>query len=191
MTICFKMNRLWNDYQGLSHSRYSDVIMSAMASQITGVSICLLDRFFSGVDQRKHQSFAWLAFVGENPPVTGGFLSQRASKAENVSIWWRYHGISGNHIETWHRFLSLMIWKESDRKNKKTSVLWTTYSQHSFELLMLINLSLTLTKHQHIPKQCIFISDMIGKSPFYRKHNPTSLANAVFIVANSVYNTIH
>ena len=26
-----------------------------------------------------------------NPPVTGGFPSQRASKAENVSIWWRHH----------------------------------------------------------------------------------------------------
>ena len=25
------------------------------------------------------------------PPVTGGFLSQRASNAENVSIWWRHH----------------------------------------------------------------------------------------------------
>ena len=25
-----------------------------------------------------------------NPPVTGGFLSQRASNAENVSIWWRH-----------------------------------------------------------------------------------------------------
>ena len=26
-----------------------------------------------------------------NPPVTGGFPSQRASNAENVSIWWRHH----------------------------------------------------------------------------------------------------
>ena len=27
-----------------------------------------------------------------NPPVTGGFPSQKASDAENVSIWWRHHG---------------------------------------------------------------------------------------------------
>ena len=27
-----------------------------------------------------------------NPPVTGGFLSQRVSNAENVSILWRHHG---------------------------------------------------------------------------------------------------
>ena len=26
-----------------------------------------------------------------NPPVTGGFPSQRASNTENVSIWWRHH----------------------------------------------------------------------------------------------------
>ena len=27
-----------------------------------------------------------------NPPVTGGFPSQRASHTENVFIWWRHHG---------------------------------------------------------------------------------------------------
>ena len=26
-----------------------------------------------------------------NPPMTGGFPSQRANNAENVSIWWRHH----------------------------------------------------------------------------------------------------
>ena len=30
-----------------------------------------------------------------NPPVTGGFPSQRASNTENVSIWWRHHEIYG------------------------------------------------------------------------------------------------
>ena len=41
---------------------YSDVIMSAMASQITCVSIAY-STFCSGADQRKHQSSALLAFV--------------------------------------------------------------------------------------------------------------------------------
>ena len=41
---------------------YSDFIMSAMASQITGVSIVCLTAS-SGADQRKHQSSASLAFV--------------------------------------------------------------------------------------------------------------------------------
>ena len=41
---------------------HSDVIMSAMASQITGVSI-VRSVVGSGADQRKHQSSASLAFV--------------------------------------------------------------------------------------------------------------------------------
>ena len=41
---------------------YSDVIMSAMASQITSLTI-VYSTVYSGADQRKHQSFASLAFV--------------------------------------------------------------------------------------------------------------------------------
>ena len=41
---------------------YSDVIMSAMASQISAVLI-VSSTVFSSKDQRKHQSSAWLAFV--------------------------------------------------------------------------------------------------------------------------------
>ena len=41
---------------------YSDIIMSMMASQITGISI-VYSTICSGTDQRKHQSLASLAFV--------------------------------------------------------------------------------------------------------------------------------
>ena len=41
---------------------YNDVIMSAMASQITSLTIVYLT-VYSGADQRKHQSSASLAFV--------------------------------------------------------------------------------------------------------------------------------
>ena len=30
-----------------------------------------------------------------NSPVTGEFPAQRASNAENISIWWRHHGVRG------------------------------------------------------------------------------------------------
>ena len=66
--------------------------MSAMASQITGVSI-VYSTVFSGTDQRKHQSSALLAICAGNTPVTGEFSAQRASNAEDVSIWWRHHEI--------------------------------------------------------------------------------------------------
>ena len=46
-----------------SHSHYNDVIMSAIASQITSRTI-VYSAVYSGVDQRKHQSSASLASVG-------------------------------------------------------------------------------------------------------------------------------
>ena len=70
-------------------NHYSDVIMSAMASQITGVSM-VCSNVCSGADRRKHQSSVSLAFVmgihrsPVNSQVTGEF--QRASNAENVFI---------------------------------------------------------------------------------------------------------
>ena len=68
-------------------SHYSDVIMSAISSQITCAStVCLI--VCSGAARWKHQSSASLASV-----VTGGFSSQMASDAENISMWWRHHGI--------------------------------------------------------------------------------------------------
>ena len=65
---------------------YSDVIMSALASQITGVSI-VYSPVLSSAYQRKHQSPASLVFV----KVIHRSPTQRASNAENVSIWWRHH----------------------------------------------------------------------------------------------------
>ena len=41
---------------------YSDVIMGTIASQITSLTI-VYSTVYSGVDQRKHQSSAFLAFV--------------------------------------------------------------------------------------------------------------------------------
>ena len=47
-------------YMQLNH--YSDVIMTAMASQITSLTI-VYSIDYSGADQRKHQSPALMAFV--------------------------------------------------------------------------------------------------------------------------------
>ena len=60
--------------------------MGAIASPIASLTIVYLT-VYSGADQRKHQSSAWLAFVRGNSPVTGEFPAQMASNAENVSIW--------------------------------------------------------------------------------------------------------
>ena len=75
----------WRD---LKH--YNDVIMSTIASQITSLTI-VYSTVYSDADQRKHQSSASLAICAGNSPGTGEFPVQRASNAENVSIWWRHH----------------------------------------------------------------------------------------------------
>ena len=52
----------------------------------------LLNRLFG----RRSKKISKLRFTGlceRNSPVTGGFHTQRASNAENVSIWWRHHGL--------------------------------------------------------------------------------------------------
>ena len=72
-------------------THYGDVMMGAIASQITSLMI-VYSTVYSDANQRKHQSFASLAFVWGNSPGTGEFPAQMASNAENVSIWWRHHG---------------------------------------------------------------------------------------------------
>ena len=80
---------------------YSDVIMSAMVSQIIGVSM-VCSTVCSGADQ--HQSAGVTGLCEGNSPVTGEFPSQRASNAEKLSIWWRHHG------ELHLTLLSAMCW---------------------------------------------------------------------------------
>ena len=68
--------------QTLLH-HYSDVIMSAMASQFTGYSfVCLT--VIQRQDESKHQSSASPVPARGNPAVTGGSLSQRAEVTRKV-----------------------------------------------------------------------------------------------------------
>ena len=66
----------------------SDVIMSAIASKITGAPI-VFSTACSGAHQRNIKSLRRWPLWGK-PLVTYGLPSQRASNAENVSIWWRH-----------------------------------------------------------------------------------------------------
>ena len=79
---CKEPHQIWPWYSIDDH--YDDVIMGAMASQITSLTI-VYSTVYSGADQRKHQSSASLAFAGKSPG-TGEFPAQMASNAENVSI---------------------------------------------------------------------------------------------------------
>ena len=64
--------------------------MSGMASQITSLTI-VYSTVYSDKDQRKTSKLYVTGLCAGNSPVTGEFSSQKASSAENVSIWWRHH----------------------------------------------------------------------------------------------------
>ena len=54
---------------------------------------CLLKRVFGG-RTKKISKLRVTGLCAGNSPVTGEFPAQRASNAENFSIWWRHHGQS-------------------------------------------------------------------------------------------------
>ena len=64
---------------------------------------CLLNRLFR-CRSKKTSKVRVTGFCARNSPVTGEFLTQRASNAENVTIWWRHH-VSG---EAWCLSLRLL-----------------------------------------------------------------------------------
>ena len=82
---------------------YSDVIMSAMASQITGVSIaCSAVR--PGTEQRNYQSSASLAFVRG---IHGWLVNSRHKGAVTRNFLWRHHGYrTGQHIS--HKLIHVL-----------------------------------------------------------------------------------
>ena len=68
-----------NERDGVSNHRHFD---------------CLLNPFFRRSSKKASKLHATGLCVG-NSPVTGEFLAQRASNAENITIWWRHHGTWG------------------------------------------------------------------------------------------------
>ena len=68
---------------------FSDVIMGAVASQITSLTI-VYSAVYSGTS-KKTSKLRGTGFCAGNSPVIGEFPAHMASNAENVSIWWRHH----------------------------------------------------------------------------------------------------
>ena len=60
---------------------------------------CLLNRLFR-CRSKKISKLHVTGLCERNSLVTGEFPVQMASNAENVSIWWRYHGVKWKHIAT-------------------------------------------------------------------------------------------
>ena len=101
---------------------------------------CLFNRLFR-LTTNEHQMSVLLGLCEGNPPVTSGFPSQRASKAENVSIWWRYN-MSSTLYDIWHgikllqpkrKGLPLFLYKWAKIWNElPTSIeIWIQFEMHN------------------------------------------------------------
>ena len=98
------MGGLW--VQSLTN-RYSGVIMSAMASQITSLTI-VYSTVYSGADQRKYQSTASLAFVRgiHRWPVTSphkGPVTRKTFPFDDVIMKWRESRMRSTHLDLFLR----------------------------------------------------------------------------------------
>ena len=95
---CFHRNTL-----DISILHYHDVIMSAMASQITSLMI-VYSTFYSGTDQRKHQSSASLPFVQgiHRWPVNSPHkapVTRKMFPYDDVIMYW-YHPLNSKKTFT-------------------------------------------------------------------------------------------
>ena len=64
-----------------------------------------LDCLLNGLSRRLSKKISKLRVTSlceGNPPVPGGFPSQRASNAENVSRWWRHHAAARVKVNVCH-----------------------------------------------------------------------------------------
>ena len=109
------------------HFHYNDVIMSAMASQITSLTI-VDSTVYSRRRSKKTSKLRVTGLCAGNSPMTVKFPSQRASNAENVSIWWR-HRITGDiSILTFLNeivlFLFIFLWNLFPRVTSIISQHW-------------------------------------------------------------------
>ena len=152
--------------------------MGTLASQIT--DDCLLNRLLRHRSM-KTSKIRITGLCEGNPPVTGGFPSQRASNAENVSIWWRHHamveiGVVRDIGSLTRRMCALVFWVflSSGFNTSNTSSVWSwdpimsiiwtlVFSPNVFNFTLgMLGLSLNLSGFP-----CVFLVEAFTKlSPF-------------------------
>ena len=74
----------------LGHRHYNDVIMGAIASQSTSLTI-VCSTVYLDLDQRKHKKIRVTGLCAGNSLEAGEFRAQMASNAGNVYISLRHH----------------------------------------------------------------------------------------------------
>ena len=93
---------------------------------------CLLNRLFRR-GSKKTSKLRVIGLCEGNSPVTGDFPAQRASNAENVSIWWRQHDNNSNGIENaWVYHTNIRNADIKQRKSNKNRAIYAYKYQESF-----------------------------------------------------------
>ena len=115
------LHRLFHSkYSRTLQTHYNDVIMTTMASVITSPTV-VYSTVYSDADKRNIKAPRHWPLCGEFTG-TGEFPAQRASYAENVSIWWRHHEIHTPAITQYREFISvtpaLNIWAQKLIRNQ-------------------------------------------------------------------------
>ena len=102
-----------------SGNHYFDVMISALASQITGVSIVCSTVCFRHMS-KKISKLRVTCLCEGNSPVTSEFPAQMVSNAENVSIRWRHHGfvVFRYQVITWNNTDMLAIASLGTKRNE-------------------------------------------------------------------------
>ena len=102
---------------------------------------CLINRLF----RRRSKTTSKLRFTGlraRNLPVIGEFPAQRASNAENVSIWWRHHEYLWTDLHIEVRTIWMTFSKEFSKG--KVCVFWYTFLWNVFLCIQSTEISIGL-----------------------------------------------
>ena len=92
---------------------------------------CLLNCLFRW-RSRKTSKLRVRGLCAENTPGTGEFPAQKASNAENISIWWRHHDRAKRPHPKWYWDLLILLSRRR-RKSWLPSNLW--YKSHQITTL--------------------------------------------------------
>ena len=111
---------------------------------------CLLNRLFGRIS-KKTSKICVTGLCAGNSPATGEFPAQRTSNTENVSIWWRHHGLSGDGNRSRVQGLAALILCET------ADTLWNSISSHQHPLPYILKPwdrdkmgPITLTTHSNV-----------------------------------------
>ena len=124
ITCCLSLHWRHNDNDGASNHQPHGCLLKRLSRRIS----------------KKTSKLRVTGLCEGNSPVTDEFPAQRASYAENVSIWWRHHGpgslhrqvISSRHTEGGFTFPSpfICLRVRSKIKSKRILCFLSTYLIH-------------------------------------------------------------